>query len=103
MPVHMIMIRLDYDSDYSKRYSETVDAIRKQASGGSAWEEATSAYILQSPLSAKALCDAIYFDAPIFESRDMLVVINLSWSGEGNYAQRGANYPATLMSFMDAR
>lgn len=102
MPVHCVMIRLAYGPDYSDRYSKTVDVIRGQATGY-VWEEPTSSYIFESPLNAKSLCDAIYYAAPIYDNKDTLVVINLSWTGDGHYAQRGAEYPATLAGLMAAR
>lgn len=103
MAVFAIMIRLDYGDDYSKRYSETVEAIRRQAGGGAVWEEPTSTYILQSGLSAVGLCDAIYYAAPIYEARDTIAVLDLSSKGPGSYAAKGLAYPATFKSLMDAR
>jgi hypothetical protein len=104
MAVYAVMIRIDYDESYTKRYEETVAAIHKEA-GGSAhvWEEPTSTYIFPSSKSAVDLNDAIYYGSPLLESRDLLVTVNLSAKGPGSCAQRGANYPNTLANLMLAR
>lgn len=99
MAIHAVLVRIHYDDSYSERYEETVDAIRREATGA-VWDEPTSTYILQSSKTAQELCDAIYYGSPLLESKDTLVVINLSAKA---YAQRGASYPATLKSLMDAR
>jgi len=102
MAIHAVMIRIASGDDYSKRYAETVEAIKKEAEG-SMWSEPTSTYILKSAKSASNLCDSIYFGSPLLESKDTLVVVNLSVTGSTGYAQRGVEYPATLKSLMDAR
>ena len=100
MAVHAILVRIDYDNNYSTRYAETVAAIRKEAAAGTVWDEATSTYVLKSAKAAQALCDAIYYAAPLYESKDTLVVINLSAK---DYGIRGVKMPATLASLMAAR
>lgn len=104
MAVFSMMIRIDHDANYTTRYSETVAAIHKEAGGsGKVWEEPTSTYIFQSAKTAEELNDAIYFGSPLLESKDLIITVNLSVKGPGSYAQRGANYPNTLKSLMEAR
>lgn len=102
MAVFAVMIRIASGVDYPKRYADTVSIIEREA-GGTTWDEPTSTYVFISTKSASDLCDAIYFDSPLYDSKDTLVVINLSAKGSGSYAQRGAEYPNTLSSLMDAR
>jgi hypothetical protein len=104
MSIFAVMVRIEYGDDYSDRYAKTVEFIHKEAGGsGNVWEEPTSTYIFASAKSAQALSDAIYYGTPLLDSRDTLVVVNLSAKGPGTYAQRGAKYPNTLNRLMDAR
>lgn len=104
MAVHAVMVRIDYDDDYSKRYAQTVDVIHREGGGaGEVWEEPTSSYILKSNKSAAQLCHDIYMSAPLYESRDTVVVVSLSHKGPDSYGQRGAKYPNTLAALMNAR
>lgn len=104
MAVHAVMVRIDYDNNYSERYSKTVDVINREG-GGSAevWDEPTSSYVLKSFKTAKQLCDDIYYASPLVEGRDTLVVVSLSDKGENSYGQRGAKYPNILAGLMNAR
>lgn len=94
------MIRIASGDDYAKRYSETVAAIRKEAGTRPLWAEPTSTYIFESTKTAQDLCDAIYYGSPLLDSKDVLVVVNLSIK---SHAQRGTEYPATLNGLMAAR
>lgn len=101
MAIYAVMIRLQSGDDYSKRLAETVAVIHNEGGGSSeVWEEPTSTYILRSNKATQNLCDSIYLASPIYESKDLLVVVNLSMKA---YAQKGAKYPNTLKSLMDGR
>jgi len=52
MATFAVSFRLEYDGDYSDRYSSVVDAIRKEADEGRKWEEMTSLFIFKSSRSA---------------------------------------------------
>ncbi|MEH6697808.1 MAG: hypothetical protein V7672_03820 [Brevundimonas sp.] len=98
------MIRIQSGPDYSERRSATVAKIYEEGGGAvDVWDEPTSSYILKSEKTASGLCDAIYFDAPIYEDRDMIAVVNLSVKGAGCYSARGLAYPHLLKKLMGAR
>ena len=99
MSILAITFRIHEDSTYQERYDSLIEQIKAEASD-STWEETTSFFIIESNKSSKALCDDLYMHSSILESKDVLLVINLSQKG---YSQRGAQYPNTLRSLMDKR
>jgi hypothetical protein len=100
MTIFAISFRIHEDSTYEDRYESLVKEIEKEATG-STWGETTSFYIIESAqTTSKSLCDDLYNHSQILESKDILLVVNLSAKG---YTQRGAKYPNTLKSLMDKR
>jgi hypothetical protein len=100
MTIFAISFRIHEDSTYEERYESLVEQIANAATD-STWEETTSFYVIESAhTSSKSLCDELYNNSKILESKDLLLVINLSQKG---YAQRGAKYPNTLDSLMRKR
>jgi hypothetical protein len=100
MAIFAISFRIHEDSTYEERYESLIEQIKKEAIDAT-WEETTSFFIIESNETAsKSLCDRLYNRSDILESKDILLVINLSAKG---YAQRGAQYPNTLDSLMRKR
>lgn len=99
MAIFAISFRIHENSTYEERYKSLVEEIKKEAAGNT-WEETTSFFIIESSKSSKPLCDDLYNNSQILESKDILLVINLSAKA---YAQRGAPYPHTLDSLMQKR
>lgn len=100
MAVFAITFRIETDSTYSERYDSLVEQIRKVAIGGLVWDEPTSFSLIESSKTSKDLCDSLYFNSKIIDSKDMVLVVNLSQKGYGQY---GAKYPNTLDSLMQKR
>jgi hypothetical protein len=99
MAIFVISFRIHEDTTYQERYDSLVERIKKEATG-STWEETTSFFIIESSKSSRSLCDDLYNNSQIRESKDVLLVVNLSAKA---YAQRGAPYPNTLDSLMEKR
>jgi hypothetical protein len=99
MAIFVISFRIKEDATYEERYESLVEEIKKEAVGPT-WEETTSFFIIESSKSSKSLCDNLYSNSQILESKDILLVINLSAKA---YAQVGAPYPNTLNSLMEKR
>jgi len=99
MAIFLISFRIQEDSTYEERYESLVDEIKNEASG-SIWDETTSFFIIESNKASQLLCDDLYDHSQIVDSKDVLLVINLSARG---YAQRGAQYPNRLSNLMDKR
>lgn len=96
MSTHVISFRLANDANYAERWESTMNAIRKEAIGGSCWEETTSFVVLQSLKSAEDIARAIYLGSLLNSVTDTLLVIN---SSNNTFATQGKiNYPATLAS-----
>lgn len=100
MAIFAISFRIREDSTYEERYDSLVEEIKKEAAGSSTWEETTSFFLIESSKGSKSLCNDLYNNSQIVESKDVLLVINLSAKA---YAQRGAPYPNTLESLMQKR
>jgi len=100
MAVFAISFRIHEDSTYEARYESLVQQIKDEAKNGDTWEETTSFFLIESDKSSKSLCDALYMDSKIQESKDILLVINLSAKA---YAQRGVQYPYSLDALMQKR
>jgi hypothetical protein len=94
-----ITFRIHNDDTYSARYTSLIDQIRKEATS-EIWEEPTSFALIESGKTTQSLCDALYSNSSILESKDQLLVINLSYK---SYAERGCKNKATLKKLMDAR
>lgn len=101
MAVYAISFRVDYDSDYDRRYEALTDVIRAQASGTQYWEETTSFFLLTSDLGPGALADAIVAAAKFDVSKDILVVIYLS--GAQGHAVRGAYTDKDILTLLKSR
>lgn len=99
MAVFLATFRLKEGSDYTKRWQSVVTRIKSEATGPT-WDETTSVIIFKSPKSAAALLNDIRLGSEIRKNEDHLLIINLT---QKEYAEFGAQYPATLKSLMDAR
>jgi hypothetical protein len=99
MSIFAVTFRIHEDASYSTRYESLVEQIKKE-SASDPWEEPTSFALVESSKSSKQLCDALYNNSKIIDTKDMLLVVNLSQNG---YAQKGAKYPNTLDAFMKKR
>lgn len=100
MSLFAISFRIHEDSTYETRYESLVEQIQKEAVDNT-WEETTSFYLIESEQkTSKSLCDDLYNNSKIIDSKDIILVINLSNKG---YSQRGAKYPNTLKGLMDKR
>jgi len=99
MSIFVISFRIKEDSTYQERYDSLVERIKKNATG-STWEETTSFFLIESTSSSSELCNDLYHNSKIIDSKDVLLVVNLSQKG---YAQKGAPYPNTLDSLMQKR
>ncbi len=96
MATYIISFRLEHDSNYSDRYTSVVNAIRREADGGSKWEEMTSMFILKSVKTADSIASSIYIGSSLDITKDAVLVVNAS---NGTFATRGKiEYPATLAS-----
>jgi hypothetical protein len=94
MAIFAITFRIHQDATYTERYNSLIDQIKKESiDSADNWDEPTSFVLMQSRQTANDLCDALYIRSSISESKDVLVVVNLS---EKTYAQKGAKYPNTL-------
>ena len=88
MSLFAISFRIHEDSTYETRYESLVEQIQKEAVDNT-WEETTSFYLIESEQkTSKSLCDDLYNNSKIIDSKDIILVINLSNKG---YSQRGAN------------
>jgi hypothetical protein len=99
LAVFAVTFRLEAGPDYSTRWQSVVEAVHREAIGD-VWEEPTSFFLFESRKSAHDLCHAIYHGSQIYDSRDLILVTNLSLK---DYDQKGAKYPNTLSSLMNAR
>lgn len=92
MPVFAITFRIKDDSTYQSRYESVVESIRKSSNGSNYWLETTSFALLESAKeSAASLASYIDSDSTFSETKDLLVVINLSKNGYkilGNYSDK---------------
>ena len=77
MSLFAVSVRLDGGDDHAARWRSVVDAVRKEAASD-VWQESAAFFLLESPKSARCLCDAIFSIADIYDDRDLVVVINLS-------------------------
>ncbi len=94
MATYMISFRIASDSDHSNRWASTVAAIRREAIGGTSWEETTSLVVLKSDKPADSLASSIFLGSEFNSTKDTLLVVNTASSA---YAPRGkVDYPATL-------
>jgi hypothetical protein len=100
MAIFAISFRVHEDATYQDRYDSLIEQINKEAKGDSTWEETTSFFIIESSKTSKSLCDDLYHQSKILESKDLLLVVNLTSKA---YAQRGAQYPHTLDGLMQKR
>lgn len=95
MPNFIVSFRLASDSTYQERY-ESLDArVHEIAQGGvgNTWEETSSMYIFIAEGNAQSICDDLYFQTKVDESKDQLLVIDVS---RRQHAERGVKYPNTL-------
>ena len=99
MAIFAISFRIHEDSTYDARYESLIEEIKDEARDGT-WDETTSFFIIESRKSSKTLCDDLYMHSQIIDTKDVLLVINLSAKA---YAQRGAQYPNTLDALMQKR
>ena len=99
MAIFVISFRIHEDLTYQERYNSLVQQINDEAIG-KVWDETTSFFIIESNKSSKALCDDLYMHSTILDSKDILLVINLSQKG---YAERGAQLPNRLANLMAKR
>lgn len=94
MATYMISFRIASDSEHSARWASTVAAIRREAIGGTYWEETTSLVVLKSDKLPDALANSIYVGSEFNSTKDTLLVVN---TANSTYATRGkVEYPATL-------
>jgi|ERR1700722_8163500 hypothetical protein len=99
MAIFAVTFRIHEDANYDDRYQSLVKQIESE-SVSSTWDEPTSFVLVESKKNSQELCDALYYGSSILESKDMLLVVNLSKKG---YAQKGSKYPNTLDAFMQKR
>lgn len=97
MWTYIIAFRIADGPNYVDRWESVVAAIRAQATGGTAWEEATSLIVLKSGKTAETLARDIYLDSNLNIVEDLLLVVN---TNDNTHATRGnIEYPATLGTF----
>jgi hypothetical protein len=99
MSLFAISFRVHEDSTYQERYDSLVKEIKSEAID-KIWDETTSFFLIESDKTSKTLCNDLYLHSNILESKDILLVINLSQKG---YDQRGAKLPNRLSNLMDKR
>ena len=99
MSLFAITFRIHEDSTYQERYDSLVKEIKSEATDKT-WDETTSFFLIESDKTSKALCKDLYLHSSILESKDILLVINLSQEA---YDQRGAKLPNRLSNLMDKR
>jgi hypothetical protein len=99
MSLFAITFRIHEDSTYQERYDSLVKEIKSEATD-KIWDETTSFFLIKNDKSSKTLCNDLYLHSSILESKDILLVINLSQKG---YDQRGAKLPVRLSNLMDKR
>lgn len=86
MATYLVMFRLDYDGNYSRRWSAVMDAIRAEAEDGETWEEMTSVIVLKSSRSVDDIARSIYLIPEFDILTDSLFVVN---SSNNTHAVRG--------------
>jgi len=72
-----VTVRLGDGADRSARWQSVVIALHGEARSD-VWQESASFFLLESPKSARQLCDAIFGAADVYDDRDLVVVIKLS-------------------------
>lgn len=91
----IITFRIGSDPGYQTRYESFVKKIHELGGGiGKVWEETTSFASLQSPLTAEALCQALYLGSEFNSSSDIMVVIDLDAKVKATKGK--VNYLTTL-------
>ncbi len=99
MSIFAISFRIHEDVTYENRYDSLVERIKKSVRD-TTWEETTSFFLIESNKSAPSLCSDLYAKSSIIDTKDLLLVIDLS---SKDYDQRGAKYPHTLKGYMQSR
>lgn len=84
----IISFRIASDSSYQTRYNSFVSAVH-QAAGGleHVWEETSSFFALEANETAASLCDQLYYGSDLLESKDEILVIDVSrrqWTSKGD-------------------
>ena len=98
MATFAITFRIKDDSTSQERWQSLVSAINDKNSEDIAWDETTSFALIKSSKSAAQLGDFLYYHSQILDSKDKLLLINLSESSD--YYQRGVDYPSILSSYL---
>lgn len=86
MAVFVISFCIGDTPKYSEVWSSLDKVVRAEATGKVVFDETTSFYVIKSERTSADLLDAIYFGSDLLDSRDSLVVINLSLK---SHASRG--------------
>ena len=75
MAVFVISFRIGDKPNYSEIWASVDKAVRSEATGGTAFNETTSVYVIKSSKSAADLLSALYYGSDLLESRDGLIVV----------------------------
>jgi hypothetical protein len=78
-----VNVRLGEGADRDARWQSVATALHGEA-GSDVWQESASCFVLESPKSARELCDSIFGAAEIYDDRDLVVVVNLSRSSRAD-------------------
>jgi hypothetical protein len=100
MAVFVISFRIGDKPNYSEIWASVDKAVRSEATGGTAFNETTSVYVIKSSKSAADLLSALYYGSDLLESRDGLIVVDLS---SKDYASLGLKSKGRLDLLMADR
>lgn len=80
MAIFAITFRIHQDASYSDRYESVVQAIKGETKSVY-WDEPTSFILIESSENSENLANSINAASSFAESKDLLLVINLSQKG----------------------
>jgi|GEM_PF-1728387 len=90
MAIFDLTFRIHEDATYAERYESVVAAI-KRCCHGSYWDQPTSYFLFENPTSSTAIANWINNNSKFAESKDVLLVTNLSqkdYTAIGNVKNR---------------
>lgn len=99
MSIFAITFRIERDAGYADRYDSVISAIKSETSS-TYWDEPTSFFLIESSKNSEGLADSINARSTFSESRDLLLVVNLSQRG---YKALGKVEDADLHRLMERR
>jgi hypothetical protein len=100
MALFAVSFRIHDDASYEERYQSLVDALMLCAAPNKFWDRTTSFFLIENASNSAGLAEAIDQNSLFDESKDLLVVINLSQKG---YKVLGKNTDPDIDELMKRR